>query len=102
MCWSPVNSHIRGETILTVGFTRYLPIVDTNASLDLENETPKPGGRDILVAIKAVAVNPVDTKERFPKDKVKETPRIITYDASGDVEAVRPNVKLLKPGEEVF
>jgi zinc-binding alcohol dehydrogenase family protein len=59
-------------------------------------------GHDILVAVKAVAVNPVDTKVRGPKEKVEETPRIIGYDASGVVEAVGPDVTLFKPGEEVY
>ena len=68
-----------------VGFTHYLPVEDANAFLDLTVETPTATGRDILVAVKAVAVNPVDTKVRGPKDKVEETPPIIGYDASGVV-----------------
>lgn len=85
-----------------VGFTHYLPIEDTNAFLDLDIETPTPQGRDILVAVKAVAVNPVDTKVRSPKDKVEETPRIIGYDAAGVVQAVGPGASLFKPGDEVY
>ncbi len=85
-----------------VGFTHYLPIQDTNAFLDLEIETPTPQGRDILVAIKAIAVNPVDTKVRAPKDKVESPARIIGYDASGVVEAVGPDATLFKPGDAVY
>ena len=85
-----------------VGFTHYLPVTDANAFLDLEIETPTPTGHDILVAVKAVAVNPVDTKVRAPKDKVEETARIIGYDASGVVEAVGSDVTLFKPGDEVY
>ena len=85
-----------------VGFTHYLPIEDTNAFLDLEIETPKPQGRDILVAVKAIAVNPVDTKVRAPKDKIETPPRIIGYDAAGVVEAVGPDATLFKPGDEVY
>jgi len=85
-----------------VGFTRYLPVEDTNAFLDLDIEKPTPTGHDILVAVKAVAVNPVDTKVRGPKDKVEETPRVIGYDASGIVEAVGPDATLFKPGDEVY
>jgi zinc-binding alcohol dehydrogenase family protein len=85
-----------------VGFTHYLPVKDTNAFLDLEMAAPKPEGHDILVAVKAVAVNPVDTKVRAPKDEVEETPRIIGYDASGIVVAVGPDVKLFKKGDEVY
>ncbi|MCZ4270548.1 zinc-binding alcohol dehydrogenase family protein [Rhodobacteraceae bacterium G21628-S1] len=85
-----------------VGFTHYLPIENESAFLDLSVEKPKPEGRDILVNVKAVAVNPVDTKVRASKDKVEETPRIIGYDASGVVEAVGPDVALFKPGDEVY
>ena len=85
-----------------VGFTHYLPIQDTNAFLDLEIEKPTPQGRDILVAIKAIAVNPVDTKVRAPKDKVESPARIIGYDASGVVEAVGPDARLFKPGDAVY
>lgn len=85
-----------------VGFTHYLPISDTNAFLDLDIETPTPTGRDILVAVRAVAVNPVDTKVRAPKDKIENPARIIGYDASGVVEAVGPQATLFKPGDEVY
>ena len=85
-----------------VGFTHYLPIENESAFLDLNVEKPLPEGRDILVNVKAVAINPVDTKVRAPKDKVEETPRIIGYDASGVVEAVGPDVTLFKPGDEVY
>lgn len=85
-----------------VGFTHYLPVTDENAFLDLEVATPTPTRHDILVSVKAVAVNPVDTKVRGPKEKIEETARIIGYDASGIVEAVGPDVTLFKPGDEVY
>lgn len=85
-----------------VGFTHYLPVEDTNAFLDLEIDKPAPKGHDILVAVKAVAINPVDTKVRAPKDKVEDQARIIGYDASGVVEAVGSEVTLFKPGDEVY
>jgi zinc-binding alcohol dehydrogenase family protein len=85
-----------------VGFTHYLPIEEETSFLDLEIETPKPEGHDILVAVKAIAVNPVDVKVRAPKDDVEQTPRIIGYDASGVVEAVGADVTLFKPGDEVY
>lgn len=85
-----------------VGFTHYLPVEDTKAFLDLEVNKPAPKGHDILVAVKAVAINPVDTKVRAPKDKVEDQARIIGYDASGVVEAVGSEVTLFKPGDEVY
>jgi zinc-binding alcohol dehydrogenase family protein len=85
-----------------VGFTHYLPVEDTNSYLDLNIEKPTAKGHDILVAVHAVAINPVDTKVRAPKDKVEDRPRIIGYDASGVVEAVGSEVTLFRPGDNVF
>ncbi|WP_067220159.1 zinc-binding alcohol dehydrogenase family protein [Stappia indica] len=85
-----------------VGFTRYLPIDDPQSLIDLDLPKPAPQGRDILVAVRAVAVNPVDTKVRSPKEKVEDAPRVIGYDASGVVEAVGPDVTLFRPGDEVY
>ncbi|MCB1814349.1 MAG: zinc-binding alcohol dehydrogenase family protein, partial [Candidatus Competibacteraceae bacterium] len=70
-----------------------------------ETEKPEPAGRDVLVAVKAIAVNPVDVKVRAGRGKegvTEDPPRIIGWDASGVVEAVGPDVTLFKPGDEVF
>jgi NADPH:quinone reductase len=85
-----------------VGFTHYLPVDDVNAFLDVTLPKPTPKGHDICVAVKAVAVNPVDTKVRAQKDKVEEVPRVIGYDASGVVESVGPDVTLFQVGDEVY
>jgi NADPH2:quinone reductase len=85
-----------------VGLTHYLPIENPNSFLDVELEKPVPKGHDILVSVKAVAVNPVDTKVRAPKEQVEKTPRVIGYDASGVVEAVGDEVTLFNMGDEVY
>jgi zinc-binding alcohol dehydrogenase family protein len=55
------------------------------------------------VAVKAVSVNPIDTKMRMRAEaKPGEPPKILGYDAAGVVEAVGPEVSLFKPGDEVF
>ena len=86
----------------SVALTHYLPVSDSNAFIDADLQKPTPAGQDILVAVKAVAVNPVDTKVRAPKDKVENPPRILGWDASGIVESVGPEVTLFKPGDEVY
>lgn len=88
-----------------IGIANYLPIEDENAFIDFETEKPTPSGRDILVAVQAIAVNPVDTKVRAGRGKEDVTenpPRIIGWDASGIVEAVGPDVTLFKIGDDVF
>lgn len=85
-----------------VALTRYLPIEDPESLVDVELEKPTPSGRDLLVAVKAIAVNPVDTKVRAPKEKVEPEPKVLGWDAAGIVEAVGPEVTLFKPGDEVF
>ena len=85
-----------------VALTHYLPVDDTNAFLDVELPKPEAMGRDLLVSVQAVSINPVDTKVRAPKDIVEETPRVLGWDASGIVEAVGPDVTLFKPGDEVY
>jgi zinc-binding alcohol dehydrogenase family protein len=88
-----------------VGITHYRPIEDPQAFIAFELAKPEPTGRDMLVAIKAIAVNPVDTKVRSGRGKegaVEDPPRVIGWDASGTVEAVGPDVSLFKPGDDVF
>ncbi|MEM9560670.1 MAG: zinc-binding alcohol dehydrogenase family protein [Planctomycetota bacterium] len=87
-----------------IGLKQYLPIDDPASLIDFEADTPTPAGRDLLVRVHAIAVNPVDTKVRAPKGdgKVEDPPRILGWDASGVVEAVRPDATLFKPGDEVY
>ncbi|WP_250434798.1 MULTISPECIES: zinc-binding alcohol dehydrogenase family protein [unclassified Caballeronia] len=85
-----------------IGLTRYLPISNPESLVDIELDKPTPTGRDLLVKIEAIAVNPVDTKVRAPKDKVEATPRVLGWDAAGVVEAVGPDVTLFKAGDPVY
>ncbi|MBP2460547.1 MULTISPECIES: zinc-binding alcohol dehydrogenase family protein [unclassified Rhizobium] len=85
-----------------VGFSENLPITSENALLDIELPEPEAKGRDLLVEIKAVSVNPVDTKQRRLQPVEAGQYRILGFDAAGVVRAVGPDVKLFKPGDEVF
>ena len=85
-----------------VGLYKYLPIDHPESLLDLEVETPVATGHDLLVGVKAISVNPVDTKRRAPKDLVEKAPKILGWDATGIVEAVGPEVTLFKPGDPVY
>jgi NADPH2:quinone reductase len=85
-----------------VGLYRYLPISNPEALIDLDIDKPQPAGRDLLVKVEAVSVNPVDYKVRAPKDTVEKTPRVLGWDAAGTVAAVGPDVTLFKVGDPVF
>jgi len=86
-----------------VGLYKYLEIDHPESLVDLEIPEPaKPKGRDLLVRVKAVSVNPVDTKIRSPKDKVETEPKILGWDAAGIVEDVGEEVSLFQKGDEVY
>ena len=89
-----------------VGLYQYLPVDHPESLLDLEVGTPVATGHDLLVGVKAISVNPVDTKRRAPRvgtaDLVEKTPKILGWDATGIVEAVGPEVTLFKPGDAVY
>jgi NADPH2:quinone reductase len=85
-----------------VGLYKYLPIDHPESLLDIDIPAPEPGPRDLLVRVKAVSVNPVDTKVRSPKDKVESAPRVLGWDAAGIVERVGSGVSLFRAGDEVY
>jgi NADPH:quinone reductase-like Zn-dependent oxidoreductase len=47
-----------------VAYRESLPISEEQSLIDLELPDPHPTGRDLLVSVKAISVNPVDTKVR--------------------------------------
>ncbi len=85
-----------------VGYTHSLPIADAQALIDLEIERSTPQGRDLLVQIEAISVNPIDTKVRKRVDPKGGAPKILGYDAAGIVMATGPDATLFKPGDHVF
>ncbi|KQP02717.1 zinc-binding alcohol dehydrogenase family protein [Methylobacterium sp. Leaf93] len=85
-----------------VGFYTSLPIEDDKALLDLDLPAPIPGPRDLLVRVRAVSVNPVDTKVRARAVPADGQPHVLGYDAAGIVEAVGAEASLFQPGDAVF
>lgn len=84
------------------GYQKSLPITETGALLDIELPKPTAKGRDILVKVKAVSVNPVDTKVRRGVQPEEGEYRVLGWDATGVVEAVGDLVTLFQPGDEVW
>ncbi len=85
-----------------VGLKQYLPIENENSLLDVEIPKPTAKGKDLLVEVKAISVNPVDYKVRAPKDKVESEPKILGWDAAGVVVEVGDEVTGFKPGDEIY
>lgn len=85
-----------------VALTRYLPTYHPESLIDMKLPTPTPGPRDLLVRVEAIAVNPVDTKVRAPKDKIEPEPRILGWDAAGTVVGVGSEVSLFQVGDAVY
>lgn len=95
-----------------VGLYKYLPIEDPQSLVDLDIPQPNTDttGHDILVAIKAISVNPVDTKVRRglipPPPTITEenenTPRILGWDAAGEVVEAGSDCTLFKKGDTVY
>jgi NADPH:quinone reductase len=84
-----------------VVFKKSLPITDPEALADVELPRPEPDGRDLLVKVEAVSVNPVDTKVRRGGDPAGGM-RVLGWDAAGTVEAVGSAATLFKRGDAVF
>lgn len=85
-----------------VGYMKPLPINHPEALLDIEVDTPIPTGRDLLVRVKAVAVNPIDTRRRATEPSRAGQANILGWDAAGIVEAVGPRCSFFAPGDAVF
>lgn len=85
-----------------VAYQQSLPIEAESSLLDLELPRPEPGARDLVVEIRAVSVNPVDTKVRMRAQPEPGGAKVLGFDAAGIVTATGPQVSLFKPGDEVF
>jgi zinc-binding alcohol dehydrogenase family protein len=85
-----------------VGYRQSHPIDHPEALLDIELPDPAPSGHDILVEVRAVSVNPVDTKIRRNAGPLDGQFRVLGWDAAGVVRAVGEQVTLFKPGDRVM
>ncbi len=85
-----------------VGYRESLPIDAPDSLVDIDLPKPVPTGRDILVQVHAISVNPVDTKVRKRAKPAAGDWMVLGYDAAGVVTAVGPDTSLFKPGDAVF
>jgi zinc-binding alcohol dehydrogenase family protein len=85
-----------------VGYRTSLPIANAQSLVDVTLPDPAPEPRDLVVAVKAISVNPVDTKVRMRAAPNPGEVKVLGWDAAGVVKAIGSAVTLFKPGDEVF
>jgi zinc-binding alcohol dehydrogenase family protein len=85
-----------------IGYYQSLPIDNAESLQDVELPTPVAGPRDLLVRVKAISVNPVDTKVRKNMAPEAGQPKVLGWDAAGTIEAVGTGVKNFKVGDRVY
>src|SRR4030095_15077392 len=93
---------LRRAIMKAIGYSESLPIAEDRSLFAFDAPKPAPGARDLLVQVKAISVNPVDTKVRMRRAGTKAAPVILGWDAAGIVEAVGSEVGLFKKGDEVY
>ncbi|MBB3225977.1 zinc-binding alcohol dehydrogenase family protein [Luteibacter sp. Sphag1AF] len=84
-----------------VAYRKPLPITDAQSLIDIELPEPTASGRDLLVRVEAISVNPVDTKIRRHVDP-EGADKVLGWDVAGTVVAAGPEASLFKVGDAVF
>ena len=85
-----------------VAYQNPLPITDELSLMDVELPDPEPTGRDVLVEVRAISANPIDTKVRRTVSAAERMWKVLGWDATGVVRAVGEDVSLFKVGDEVW
>jgi NADPH2:quinone reductase len=85
-----------------VGYTVSMPIDEADALIDFVMEKPSPVGRDLLVEVRAISVNPVDFKVRLRRQPDNDRPAVLGWDAVGEVVAVGDKATAFRPGDMVW
>lgn len=85
-----------------IGYQNPQAVTATTSLVDIDLPRPTPAGRDLLVEVRAISVNPVDTKVRGSARPEPGQWKVLGWDAAGVVVAAGPDATLFKPGDEVF
>ena len=76
-------------------------LANPESLIDAQRPVPEATGRDLLVDVRALSVNPVDVKVRA-SDHPSGKDRVLGWDASGVVVAAGPDASLFNVGDEVY
>jgi len=85
-----------------IGYYQNRAVTEMDALVDIELPMPLAEGHDVLVEVKAISVNPVDTKVRKSATPENGAAKILGWDATGVVKAVGKNVTQFKEGDWVW
>ncbi|RKT60935.1 zinc-binding alcohol dehydrogenase family protein [Azonexus fungiphilus] len=85
-----------------VAYQQSLPIDAANALVDVELPAPVAGEHDLLVAVRAISVNPVDTKVRRGVTPAAGEWKVLGWDVAGEVVGVGAAVRGFAPGDRVW
>lgn len=85
-----------------IGYKTAQPIGEHDSLVSIELPTPRATGSDLLVKVKAVSVNPVDTKIRAFVNPSQGEYKVIGWDAVGEVAEVGEKVELFNVGDRVW
>jgi zinc-binding alcohol dehydrogenase family protein len=90
------------DAMKAIGYQNNLAIDQADALSDITLPDPVAAGHDLLVEVRAVSVNPVDTKIRKSAKPDAGEWKVLGWDATGIVKAVGPDVTLFQPGDRVW
>ncbi|WP_374437715.1 zinc-binding alcohol dehydrogenase family protein [Inhella sp.] len=85
-----------------IAYQHSLPITDPLSLQDVDLPAPQAQGHDLLVEVKAIAVNPVDHKIRQGVQPEPGQWKVLGWDAAGVVRAVGEQVTRFKVGDRVW
>lgn len=85
-----------------IGYQHSLTIAHPESLVDITLGDPVCQGRDLLVEVRAIAANPVDTKVRKRAEPPAGAWKVLGWDAAGVVRGVGPEVSLFQPGDRVW
>lgn len=85
-----------------IGYKESLPITNADSLQDIELAKPTATGNDLLIKVKAIAVNPVDYKIRQNAAPTDDNYKVIGWDAVGEVVETGNDVTRFNVGDTVF
>lgn len=87
-----------------IGFTQSLAITEQDSLFEFETDLPEIEATDLLVKVRATSINPADAKIRIRSaaGTALEQPKVLGYDAVGEVVAKGKGVEGFEVGDRVY